>query len=121
VIEGSEIFCEAKLERQVIVGNYREAQCPDLKLAPKELLVHDINRGLIPYGISGWEGEQEDRVLTVRRIGYILVIRTYLYDLAGILGHLHRCKLIQVGPMSEQFAHIHDWQAEETLESCAGF
>jgi hypothetical protein len=95
VMEGSEIFCEAKLERHVIVGNYREAQCPDLKLEPKDMLVRDIDRGLIPFGIPEWEGEQVDRVLTIRRIGYILIIQTYLHDLGVILRYLDGWRLIR--------------------------
>ncbi len=121
ITDGSEIFCQAQLEQQVIVSNYRETKCPDLKLEPKEMLVRDIERGLIPYEIPVWEGEQGDRVLTIRRIGYILVIQTYLHDLGGILEHLRACDLIQETPTTEQFAHIHDAQVAECLESCAGF
>ena len=55
-----EISCQAQLEQQVIVSNYRETECPDLKLEPKELLVRDIDRGLIPYELPVWEGEQGD-------------------------------------------------------------
>ncbi len=95
IMDGPEIFCQAQLEQQVIVSNYRETKCPDLKLEPKELLVRDIDRGLIPYGIPEWEGEQGDRVLTIRRIGYILVIQTYLHDLDRILEHLRACDLIR--------------------------
>jgi hypothetical protein len=91
------------------------------KPEPKELLVRDIERGLIPYGIPEWEGEQGDRVLTIRRIGYVLVIQTYLHDLASILEYLRACDLIQETPTTEQFAHIHDGHAEECLESCAAF
>jgi hypothetical protein len=105
----------------VIVSNYRETKCPDLKLEPKELLVRDIDRGLIPYQIPEWEGEQGDRVLTIRRIGYVLVVQTYLHDLGGVLEYLRDCDLIQETPTTEQFAHIHDGHAEECLESCAGF
>ena len=54
-MDGPEVFCHAQLEQQVIVTNYRETKCPDLKLEPKELLVHDIDRGLIPYAIPEWE------------------------------------------------------------------
>jgi hypothetical protein len=120
-IDGPEIFCQAQLEQQVIVSNYRETKCPDLKLEPKELLVRDIDRGLIPYEIPVWEGEQGDRVLKIRRIGYIAVIQTYLHDLAGILEHLRACNLIDDGRASEQFAHIHDGHVADCLESCAGF
>jgi len=119
--DGSEIFCQAQLEQQVIVSNYREAKCPDLKLEPKELLVRDIERGLIPYEIPVWEGEQGDRVLTTRRIGYVLVIQTYLHDLGRILEYLRDCDLIQETPTTEQFAHIHDGHVAEFMESCAGF
>src|SRR3984893_2076457 len=121
IMSGPEIFCEAQLEQQVIVSNYRETKCPDLKLEPKELLVRDIDRGLIPYQIPGWEGEQGDRVLTIRRIGYVLVIETYLRDVGGILEYLRACNLIQETPTTEQFAHIHDAHVAESLESCAGF
>jgi hypothetical protein len=121
ITDGPEIFCQAQLEQQVIVSNYRETKCPDLKLEPKELLVRDIDRGLIPYGIPVWEGEQKDRVLTIRRIGYVLVIQTFLHDLGGILEYLRDCDLIQETPTTEQFAHIHDGHAEECLQSCAGF
>jgi hypothetical protein len=121
IMNGPEIFCEAQLEQQVIVSNYRETKCPDLQLEPKELLVRDIDRGLIPYEIPLWEGEQGDRVLTTRRIGYVLVIQTYLHDLAGILEHLRACNIIDDGNASEQFAHIHDAHVAESLESCAGF
>ena len=96
-------------------------KCPDLRLEPKELLVRDIDHGLIPYGIPVWEGEHGDRVLTIRRIGYILVIQTYLHDLVGILEHLRACDLIDDGRASEQFAHIHDAHIAECLESCAAF
>jgi hypothetical protein len=91
------------------------------KPEPKELLVRDIDHGLIPYEIPVWEGEQGDRVLTIRRIGYVLVIQTYLHDLASILEYLRACDLIQETPTTEQFAHIHDGHAEECLESCAAF
>jgi hypothetical protein len=121
IIDGPEIFCQAHLEQQVIVSNYREAKCPDLQLEPQALLVGDIDRGLIPYQIPVWEGEQGDRVLTIRRIGYVLVIQTYLHDLAGILEHLRACDLIDDGMASERFAHIQDAQVAECLESCAGF
>jgi hypothetical protein len=121
IMDGPEIFCQSQLEQQVIVSNYRETKCPDLKLEPKELLVRDIERGLIPYGIPEWEGEQGDRVLTIRRIGYVLVIQTYLHDLGGVLEHLRACNLIDDGRTSEQFAHIHDVHVAECLESCAGF
>jgi hypothetical protein len=121
IIDGPEILCHAHLEKQVIVSNYRKTQCPDLKLEPRELLVRDIDRGLIPYEIPVWEGERGDRALTIRRIGYILVIETYLHDLASILEYLRDCDLIQETPTTEQFAHIHDGHAEECLESCAGF
>jgi hypothetical protein len=121
IMNGPAIFCQAQLEQQVIVSNYRETKCPDLKLEPKELLVRDIDRGLIPYGIPEWEGEQGDRVLTIRRIGYVLVVQTYLHDLAGILEHLRACNIIDDGNASEQFAHIHDGHVAESLESCAGF
>jgi hypothetical protein len=121
IMSGPEIFCEAQLEQQVIVSNYRETKCPDLKLEPRELLVRDIDRGLIPYQIPEWEGEQGDRVLTIRRIGYVLVVQTYLHDLAGILEHLHACNLIDDGKASEQFAHIDDGHVAECLESCAHF
>jgi hypothetical protein len=120
-MDGPEIFCQAQLEQQAIVSNYRQTKCPDLKLEPKELLVGDIHRGLIPYGIPAWEGEQADRALTIRRIGYVLVIQTYLHDLAGILQHLRACNLIDDDRASEQFAHIHDAHVAECLESCAGF
>jgi hypothetical protein len=69
-MDGPEIFRQTQLEQQVIVSNYRETKCPGLKLEPKELLVRDIDRGLIPYGIPEWEGEQEDRVLTIRPVFY---------------------------------------------------
>ena len=121
IMNGPEVFCQAQLEQQVIVSNYRATKCPDLKLEAKELLVRDIDRGLIPYEIPVWEGEQADRVLTIRRIGYVLVIQTYLHDLGGILEYLRACDLIQETPTTEQFAHIHDGHAEECLESCAGF
>src|SRR5260221_4412597 len=121
IMNGPEIFCQAQLEQQVIVSNYRETKCPDLKLEPKELLVRDIDRGLIPYEIPVWEGEQGDRVLTIRRIGYVLVFQTCLHDLSGILQHLPACNLIDDGRASEQFAHIHDAHVAECLESCAGF
>jgi hypothetical protein len=121
IIDGPEILCHAHLEKQVIVSNYRKTQCPDLKLEPRELLVRDIDRGLIPYEIPVWEGERGDRALTIRRIGYILVIETYLHDLAGILEHLRACNLIDDGRASDQFAHIHDAHVAEYLESCAGF
>jgi hypothetical protein len=121
IMNGPAIFCQAQLEQQVIVSNYRETKCPDLKLEPKELLVRDIDRGLIPYGIPEWEGEQGDRVLTIRRIGYVLVVQTYLHDLAGILEHLRACNIIDDGNASEQFAHIDDGHVAESLESCAGF
>jgi hypothetical protein len=121
IMNGPEIFCQAQLEQQVIVSNYRETKCPDLKLEPKELLVRDIDRGLIPYEIPAWEGEQGDRVLAIRRIGYVPVIQTYLHDLGSILEYLRDCDLIQETPTTEQFAHIHDGHAEECLESCAGF
>lgn len=121
ITDGPEIFCQAQLEQQVIVSNYRETKCPDLKLEPKELLVRDIDRGLIPYQIPEWEGEQGDRVLTIRRIGYVLVIQTFLHDLGGILEYLRDCDLIQETPTTEQFAHIHDAHVSESLESCAGF
>jgi hypothetical protein len=94
---------------------------PRAETRPKELLVRDIDRGLIPYQIPEWEGEQGDRVLTTRRIGYVLSVQTYLHDLGGILEHLCNCDLIDDGRASEQFAHIHDAHAEECLESCAGF
>jgi hypothetical protein len=84
-------------------------------------MVRDIDRGLIPYQIPEWEGEQGDRVLTIRRIGYVLVVGTYLHDLVGILERLRDCNLIREDPTTEQFAHIHDGHAEECLESCAGF
>ena len=121
IMDGPEIFCEAQLEQQAIVSNYRETKCPDLKLEPKELLVRDIDRGLIPYGIPEWEGEQGDRVLTIRRIGYVLLIQTYLHDLGAILEYLRACDLIREDPTTEQFAHIHNGHAGECLESCAGF
>jgi len=121
IMDGPEIFCQAQLEQQVIVSNYLETKCPDLKLEPLELLLRDIDRGLIPYQIPEWEGEQGDRVLTIRRIGYVLVVRTYLHDLGSILEYLRACDLIQETPITEQFAHIHDGHAEECLESCAGF
>jgi hypothetical protein len=121
IMDGAEVFCQAQLEQQVIVSNYRETKCPDLKLEPKELLVRDIDRGLIPYEVPVWEGEQGDRVLTIRRIGYILVVQTYLHDLGGILEYLRDCDLIQESPTTEQFAHIHDAHVAECLESCAGF
>jgi hypothetical protein len=120
-MDGPEIFRQTQLEQQVIVSNYRETKCPGLKLEPKELLVLDIDRGLIPYGIPEWEGEQEDRVLTIRRIGYVLVVRINLHDLAGVLEYLRDCDLIKETPTTEQFAHIHDGHVEECLESCAGF
>ena len=88
---------------------------------PQELLLRDIDRGLIPYQIPEWEGEQGDRVLTIRRIGYVLVIQAYLHDLGGVLEYLRACNLIQETPTTEQFAHIHDGHTEESLESCAGF
>jgi hypothetical protein len=88
---------------------------------PKELLLRDIDRGLIPYQIPEWEGEQGDRVLTIRRIGYVLVIQTYLHDLGGVPEYLRACNLIQETPTTEQFAHIHDGNVAECLESCAGF
>ena len=88
---------------------------------PKELLLRDIDRGLIPYQIPEWEGEQGDRVLTIRRISYVLVIQTYLHDLGGVLEYLRACNLIQETPTTEQFAHIHDAHVAESLESCAGF
>jgi hypothetical protein len=116
-----EISCQAQLEQQVIVSNYRETECPDLKLEPKELLVRDIDRGLIPYELPVWEGEQGDRVLTIRRIGYVLVVQTYLHDLGRILENLRVCDLIQETPTTEQFAHIHDAHVAECMESCAGF
>jgi hypothetical protein len=121
IMSGPEIFCEARLEQQAVVSNYRETKCPDLKLEPKKLLVRDIDRGLIPYEIPVWEGEQGDRVLTTRRIGYVLVIQTFLHDLGGILEYLRVCDLIRETPTTEQFAHIHDGHVVECLESCAGF
>jgi hypothetical protein len=42
IMNGPEVFCQAQLEQQVIVSNYRATKCPDLKLEPKELLVRDI-------------------------------------------------------------------------------
>ena len=54
ITDGPEIFCQAHLEKQVFVSNYHETKCPDLKLEPKELLVRDIERGLILYEIPLW-------------------------------------------------------------------
>jgi hypothetical protein len=88
----------------------------------------DMRRLLaVPFLLSGslWLlyllGYRADRVLTIRRIGYVLVIQTYLHDLGGILEYLRACDLIQETPTTEQFAHIHDGQVAECLESCAGF
>jgi len=121
IMDGPAVWFQAHLELQVIVSNYCEGQCPDLKLEAKELLVRDVDRGLIPFGIPKWEGDQGNRALTIGRIGYVLVIRTFLYDLGGILEYLRDCDLIHEVSTSEQFAHIHDRHAEECLESCAGF
>jgi hypothetical protein len=121
IMEGPAVWCQAHLELQVIVSNYCEGPCPDLNLEAKELLVRDIDRGLIPFEIPKWEGDQGNRALTIGRIGYVLVTRTFLHDLGGILEYLRDCDLIHEVSSSEQFAHIHDRHAEECLEYCAGF
>ena len=33
IMDGPEIFCQAQLEQQVIVSNYRETECPDRSIS----------------------------------------------------------------------------------------
>jgi hypothetical protein len=117
---GPEIFCEGHLERQVIVTNYREGRCPDLELETRSVLLNDVNRGLIPLGIPAWQGES-DRAFTSRRIGYVLVIETFLYDLADVLGQLRNCNLIEDDAASELVAQIYDEHVVTTIRECSVF
>ncbi|MBV8099731.1 MAG: hypothetical protein JOZ31_11285 [Verrucomicrobia bacterium] len=118
--DGPEIFCQGPLEQEVIVTNYREGRCPDLELEVGAVLFHDINRGLIPSEIPAWEGESGDRALTSRRTGYVLVIDTFLYDLADVLQQLCGCSVIEDDPTSELVAQIYDQHVVIAgLEECA--
>jgi len=118
---GPEIFCQGRLEQQVIVTNYREGLCPDLQLEPSAILLRDINRGLIPLGIPVWQGNPHNRALTAKRTGYILIIETFLHDLADILKRLHACNLIKEDATSELIAQVHDSHFVEGIQQCAAF
>ena len=118
--DGPEIFCQGHLEQQVIVTNYREGRCPDLDLEPPAGLFRDINGGLIPASVPAWEGPSGIAHSPPGETGYVLVIDTFLYDLADVLHQLRNDNLIEDDPASELVPQIYDQHLVVVgIEQCA--
>lgn len=76
------------------VVNYRQGLCSDVPDDPMLLYLWSLERGYLPAAMPVLEGEPDNRALTLRRMGYNLVLNVFMRDIFRVVRLLKEAGLI---------------------------
>lgn len=74
--------------------NYRVGQCSDVPDDPMLLFLWSVERGFLPVAMPELEGSPDNQALTVRRMGYNLVLNVFMRDIFAVVHLLKDAGLI---------------------------
>jgi hypothetical protein len=76
------------------VVNYRQGLCSDVPDDPMLLYLWSLERGYLPIALPVLEGTPDNRALTLRRMGYNLVLNVFMRDIFKVVRLLKEAGLI---------------------------
>ena len=76
------------------VVNYRQGHCGDVPDDPMMLYLWSLERGYLPIAMPVLEGQPDNQAMTLRRMGYNLVLNVYMRDMFKVVHLLKDAGLI---------------------------
>jgi len=76
------------------VVNYRQGLCGDVPDDPMLLYLWSLERGYLPVAMPVLEGTPDNRAMTLRRMGYSLVLNVFMRDIFKVVRLLKEAGLI---------------------------